>query len=724
MLQLKSVQTKIILLAGLCLLGTAGLLGGFGIVATTRTNAMVDEKVGGLLEENGRRFLASLAAQKAGELGMEFHGALNAARNMATSFAVLASGPEAAPPEARRGQINAILRNVLEREPRFNGTYTAWEPEALDGRDTAYRGRAEAGSDATGRFLPYWTRGQGGRIALQPLVEYDSEALHPNGVAKGGWYLGPKSTGRESVLDPLPYVVQGRSVFLATLSVPIRAGGRFLGVAGADFDLAFVQRLAEEASRDLYAGRGQVVILSHMGLVAGHSARPDLVGRSFSGESPDWARDLATLREGRASVALAPATDMLRAFAPVRMGESGAWSVLVQVPRAVAMAEATTLAGELAGNASRSTLWQAAAGVAVTLLGVLMMWLVARGIARPVRACVGFAQGIAAGRLDQRLEVTQQDEVGTLAVALRRMQDDLAAAREKEAAEQARAEHERIATMRRMADEIESRIKAIARQIDGAARQMTGTARQMSASAGTTSERAGAVATASAEASGNVQTVAAATEELSASVRDIATQMQNASGIATRAVAAAEAANGKVVGLIASAERIGDVVRLISDIAARTNLLALNATIEAARAGDAGKGFAVVASEVKSLAVQTARATDEIASQVSEMQGVTQSTAETIRGVGQVIGQVHEIATIVAAAVEQQGAATQEIARNVQEAAAGTAAVNSNIAQVSGAAEASGQTAGEVLQVSTGLTQEAARLSEAIDGFLAQLRAA
>ena len=188
---------------------------------------------------------------------LEFRTALAAARDEATTFAVLASPTGGLPAEARRTEINKILEAILKREPRLNGTYTAWEPDALDGQDASFRDRRETGTDQTGRYIPYWNRDQSGHIAMQPLVEYDSRALHPNGVMKGGWYIGPMENGRESVLDPLPYIVQGRNIYLATLSVPIVIDGKFRGVAGADFNLDFVQNLATEAQGRLFGWQGR-----------------------------------------------------------------------------------------------------------------------------------------------------------------------------------------------------------------------------------------------------------------------------------------------------------------------------------------------------------------------------------------------------------------------------------------------------------------------------------
>jgi len=233
-----------------------------------------------------------------------------------------------------------------------------------------------------------------------------------------------------------------------------------------------------------------------------------------------------------------------------------------------------------------------------------------------------------------------------------------------------------------------------------------------------------AVASAAEQTSANVQTVSAGTEELSSSIAEIGRQVVTSAQIARKAVEEAGATDATVQGLADNASRISVVVDLIQVIASQTNLLALNATIEAARAGEAGRGFAVVASEVKNLANQTAKATDEIRAQIASMQQVTTSAVGAIRNIGQTIGEINDVTTAIAAAVEEQGAATREIARNVQHAAGGTAEVSNNIVGVSTASAEAGSAAGEVLSASSALRREADVLRAEIDAFLSNIRAA
>jgi methyl-accepting chemotaxis protein len=275
----------------------------------------------------------------------------------------------------------------------------------------------------------------------------------------------------------------------------------------------------------------------------------------------------------------------------------------------------------------------------------------------------------------------------------------------------------------RLADTFESEVGAVVDAVARSAERLQASARMLSTAAATSGEEAGAVAEAGGRATADVQSVAAAAEEMAASVTEIARRVGEAAEVASRAVAEARQTDATVQGLSDAAARIGDVVRLIGDIAGQTNLLALNATIEAARAGEAGKGFAVVASEVKSLAGQTARATEEIGRQIAEMQAATAEAVTAIRGIGETVERTSEIATTIAAAVEEQGSATREIARSAAQVAEATGTVATRIQGVRGAAEATGQSATAMRDDSGALAVQAAALREKSDSFLKAVRA-
>ncbi|MEH2551342.1 methyl-accepting chemotaxis protein [Bradyrhizobium sp. AZCC 2262] len=334
---------------------------------------------------------------------------------------------------------------------------------------------------------------------------------------------------------------------------------------------------------------------------------------------------------------------------------------------------------------------------------------------------------LAGGDLSAEVETRRGgDEIGQMAQALSVFREGIVqanAAAAQKAAEQ-EAKQRQAAVIDQLTREFNDGATNALAAVSTAASRMKGSAEKMSRVAAQAKEQTGVVASASEQAAANVQTVAAATEELSGSITEISRQVGESARIAAQAVEQVAKSEVTVTELANAANRIGEVVGLINTIAAQTNLLALNATIEAARAGEAGKGFAVVASEVKSLATQTARATEGITAQVSAIQGSTQEAVDTIKGIGQIIDKMSEIATTVASAVEEQGAATAEIARNIQQAASGTQNVSNNIVGVSSAANETGQTASDVLQSSDGLAAESEALSNEVGRFLARIKAA
>ncbi len=367
-------------------------------------------------------------------------------------------------------------------------------------------------------------------------------------------------------------------------------------------------------------------------------------------------------------------------------------------------------------------------GVATLLGSILFVWLyVGRNILRRISGLQRSMQLLSSGDLEAEIYQTRaRDEIAEMANSLLVFRESMIQSRAL-SAEQDKdrvVKAERASRMEERIVEFEATVRTALDSLQTAAGSMQSTAQSMSATADQSSALVSAVASAAEETSVNVQTVSSGTEELSSSIAEIGRQVVNSSEIARKAVAEAGETDSTMQGLADNAARISVVVDLIQTIASQTNLLALNATIEAARAGDAGRGFAVVASEVKSLANQTAKATDEIRQQIVSMQTVTTSAVGAIRNISTTISEINEVTTAIAAAVEEQGAATREIARNIQHAAGGTGEVSSNIVGVSSAATQAGTAAGQVLTASDALRREADVLRAEIDAFLSNIRAA
>jgi methyl-accepting chemotaxis protein len=364
--------------------------------------------------------------------------------------------------------------------------------------------------------------------------------------------------------------------------------------------------------------------------------------------------------------------------------------------------------------------------LAILAVAALLAFLLGRGMSRPLTAITAVMNRLSSGDTEVTIPGgDRKDELGTMAVAVdvfRRNIIEAGSLRGAQEAAKQQAEIEKKALQRQMADRFEAEVKSVVSAVAQATKDMQRVADEITTSINGTSARATAAAAASEQASASVNTVAAATEELASSVAEIGRQVTHSSGVADAAVGKAGKTTAMVGSLAAAAEKIGDVLRLIDAIASQTNLLALNATIEAARAGEAGRGFAVVAAEVKELASQTAKATEEIAGQVTAIQSATGDCVIAIDGISDTIREISGIATTIAAAVEEQDSATREIARSVQQAAAGTGEVSQNVAGASQAAEQSRALAGTVLTASGQLGQHASTLFKSVDTFLASLR--
>jgi len=661
-----------------------------------------------LSEQNGKQIATTVAS----DVQRDINVAMRVTETMRDAFVGLyGTGNK------DRATYLAMLESAVKANPQYVAVWTAWEPNAFDGKDAEFvnaDGKATFSGakahDATGRFVPYVFSAPDG-FDLAALTEYDKPGA-------GDYYLLAQKSGKQQIVEPYAYKVGDKTVIMTSLVTPIVIDGKVLGVVGLDLDLAAIQeRLAKIKPYET----GQVSLISNAGNYAAFRD-PKFVMKPIEEQNANLAQAKGAIAKGEklefTDFSKSLQVDILRAFQPVEIGSTGTpWSVMVNLPEDKILAPAHSL----------TIFTLVAAAILVVVLSAIVAWLIRSLVVRPVSGLTKAVETLADGNTAITIPTTGRgDELGVMARAIeffRQKLIEIEELRQKTAAAEQESTAARRKGMLELADSFEASVKGVVEAVSSSAVELEASAKSMSSVAEEVTRQSTAVSAATTEASANVSTVAAASEEMSASIAEISRQVAASSGAAHSAVGETDSAAHTVQELAKAAEEIGDIVRLISDIAGQTNLLALNATIEAARAGDAGKGFAVVASEVKSLATQTGRAAEDITTRIQRIQSVTGDAVKAMDGVRSTIAKVETIATTIASAVEEQSAATREISGNAGQAAAGTDEVARNVERVKNAAGDAGDAAGQVLSASGELAQQSEALRREVDSFIARVRA-
>ncbi|WP_322470157.1 methyl-accepting chemotaxis protein [Hydrogenophaga sp. SNF1] len=601
-----SLRTKLLLMVvGVVLAGFAAT-----VVSLTR-------QAGQLQEKTALMFAEELATRNAAQIGAELNATMTAARTLAQSLAGLkASG------RADRAQADALLKSVLEGSPQFLGVWTAWEPDAFDGRDAEFAGKP--GHDASGRYIPYWNRGNG-VASVEVLVDYDKPGA-------GDYYQLPKRSGQETLIEPYKYTVAGKEVLITTTSVPIVMGGRLVGVAGIDVALSSLQ---DKVGAIRVYDTGYASLFSAGGLTVG-DRDPDNVGRELT--AADEREPLnASLRDGRV-VRVSHEdprldTEVTRIYVPVPVGKDRSlWAFAATVPQDRILAEV---------NALRVTAWTLGA-VSVALVSLGLLWALQRLVLRPLGGepaeAVAVSERVARGDLGQPVPVRPGDQHSLMA-QLARMQRDLAGvvARVRQGAEA-------VATA---SSEISQGNQDLSGRTEGQASALEETAASMEQLGTAVGQNAG-------------------------HAREADQLARSASELAEQGGAAVQRVVDTMGDINAGSRKIADIIGVIDGIAFQTNILALNAAVEAARAGEQGRGFAVVASEVRHLATRSAQAAHEIKALIgSSVDSVDQGTVlvneagQTMREVIASIQKVSRLMSDISTASGEQSAGVGQVGEAV-----------------------------------------------------------
>jgi len=668
-----SIQLKITLLAGLCLLAIVAVLVSASVIQASRNASLVKQASSAMLKESAQQRMEARAESQALQMQRYFMDAYQYGRGAATQVLFIREQAEKRFLDAfdLREDLNRQVRSALQANRSLLGIYLAFEPNGLDGKDELFLDQDNLGSNDKGRFAVYWAQAKSGELSSETLSEKMLGDSTPgiSGAAYNAWYTCPLEKKQVCLLDPYIDEVDGVKTLMTSIAFPLLLADKVIGVLGVDISLVSLQELSNSAHNGLFDGAGHVSIISPAGLLAGHSRDSSLLGgkleQAFSDQHSEM---LGLLANNRPEVLHHEgALQVLQPLLPIP--ESKPWGVLMEVPEPVLLEPATRLEGEMDAMSTRNTGMSLGLGLAAGVIGILLIWLTALGVTKPILGVAAMLKDIASGEgdLTRRLEYAKQDELGELASWFNRFLDKLQPiiANVKLSVQDARSTADQSALI---ASQTSQGMQQQFREVDQVAtafQEMSATAHDVAHNAAQAAEAARTADQASREGL-SVIGKTTSTIELLANEMNVAMQ--------------------EVEGLASSSQQIGSVLEVIRSIAEQTNLLALNAAIEAARAGEAGRGFAVVADEVRNLAKRTQDSVEEIRQVIEGLQNGTKEVVSTMHSshrqaqgsveqvelavavlqrISQAVSVITDMNLQIASAAEQQSSVAEEINRNV-----------------------------------------------------------